>query len=179
VIATDIFEAERLILRPVRPTDHDRVQGLIDDYDVAANTMSIPHPLPEGHAATWLHRGDDNPDSFLFIVALKSDDLPIGTIGLHRDAENLSGTIGYLIGRDYRNAGYATEALRRIIRFGFETLGLNRIEADHFTRNPASGRVMHKAGMKCEGVLRQHIFKWNVLEDIAVYSILREEYIKL
>ncbi|MBU2608357.1 MAG: GNAT family N-acetyltransferase, partial [Chloroflexi bacterium] len=60
--------------------------------------------------------------------------------------------------------------------YGFEVLGLNRIHARHFTRNPASGRVMQKIGMTHEGSLRQHIKKWGQLEGLEVCGILRSEY---
>ncbi len=69
-----------------------------------------------------------------------------------------------------------TEATRAIIRFGFEALGYNRIYAYHFVGNPASGRVMQKAGMKKEGVLRQEVRKGDVFQDHAIYSILRQEW---
>jgi RimJ/RimL family protein N-acetyltransferase len=55
-------------------------------------------------------------------------------------------------------------------------LDLNRIQARHMTKNPASGRVMQKVGMKYEGTLRQSLFRWGKFEDAAIYSILQDEY---
>src|SRR2546423_8087798 len=72
--------------------------------------------------------------------------------------------------------GYATEAGGRIIDFGFESLGLHRIEAHHFLRTPASGRVMQKMGMQQEGVVRDHVVKWDRYESLAIYSILEPEW---
>ncbi|MFL5567923.1 MAG: GNAT family N-acetyltransferase, partial [Gemmatimonadaceae bacterium] len=89
----------------------------------------------------------------------------------HRRAE-----LGYWIALDCWNRGYATEAAERIIDFGFETLGLHRIEARHFVRNPASGRVMQKLGMQQEGVERDWAIKWNCFETLALYSILEPEW---
>jgi ribosomal-protein-alanine N-acetyltransferase len=63
-----------------------------------------------------------------------------------------------------------------VLRYGFEILGLNRIYATHFSRNPASGRVMQKIGMKHEGHLRQDGKKWDNYEDFETYAILRSEY---
>ena len=60
-----------------------------------------------------------------------------------------------------------------MLSFGFRQLGLNRIYAGHFTRNPASGRVMQKAGMSYEGRLRQHTKKWDAFEDVEIYAVLR------
>ena len=68
-----------------------------------------------------------------------------------------------------------TEALRAVIKFGFEEMNLNRIEAQHETTNPASGRVMEKVGMKKEGVLRQRLRNKGKFVDVALYSVLRGE----
>ena len=74
---------------------------------------------------------------------------------------------------------YVTEAARAAIRFGFEDLGLNRIWSYHMVRNPASGRVLAKAGMKREGRLRQHVRKNEVFEDVEAWRLLREDWVKL
>ena len=83
--------------------------------------------------------------------------------------------IGYWIGKPYWSQGYCTEAAREVVRYGFEVLNLNRIQARHMTKNPASGRVMEKVGMKYEGRLRQSLLRWDQFEDVAIYSILRDE----
>jgi ribosomal-protein-alanine N-acetyltransferase len=77
--------------------------------------------------------------------------------------------------KEHWNAGYATEAARAVVAFGFAQLGLNRVQAYHYSRNPASGRVLVKIGMSHEGHLRRHILKWGVFEDIDLYGILAEE----
>lgn len=58
----------------------------------------------------------------------------------------------------------------------FGTVGLHRVYATHFTRNPASGRVMQKLGMRYEGLLRQHVRKWGVFEDLVLYGIVAAEW---
>jgi RimJ/RimL family protein N-acetyltransferase len=63
-----------------------------------------------------------------------------------------------------------------VIAYGFESCGLNRIWAGRFGRNPASGRVLEKAGLKLEGVLRQHFVKWGEAQDVYRYGILRSEW---
>ena len=98
----------------------------------------------------------------------------IGAVGLRIEREDQRAELGYWIGRPYWNQGYCTEAARAVLDFGFEQLGLNRIYASHFTRNPASGRVMQKLGMTHEGRLRQHVRKWDAFEDVEVYAVLRE-----
>ena len=76
----------------------------------------------------------------------------------------------------YWGLGYATEAAAVVVRFGFETLALNRIFAMHFSRNPASGRVLQKIGMRHEGTLRQHLKKWDEYVDLECYAILRNDF---
>ena len=71
--------------------------------------------------------------------------------------------------------GYATEASEALVRFGFDEMGVNRIQARHMVRNPASGRVMQKLGMEFEGILRGYSFNRGQFEDIAVYSILASD----
>jgi [ribosomal protein S5]-alanine N-acetyltransferase len=84
--------------------------------------------------------------------------------------------MGFWIGSDWWGQGYATEAARSVLRFAFEGLGLNRVYAHHMVRNPASGRVMKKIGMKQEGVLRQRVRKWGVFEDVVILAILRADW---
>jgi [ribosomal protein S5]-alanine N-acetyltransferase len=100
----------------------------------------------------------------------------IGCVQLQMHAEDQRAELGYWIGRPYWNQGYATEAARAVLGFGFEQLGLNRIDAHHFVRNPASGRVMQKLGMSPEGCLRQHVKKWNAFEDLELYGILKSQW---
>ena len=98
----------------------------------------------------------------------------IGTIGfMWINVDYKSGEVGYSLGREYWNKGIMTEALREVVRFGFEDLGLNRIEAQHEVSNPASGKVMAHVGMQFEGILRQRIRNKGCYADVALYAILR------
>ena len=99
----------------------------------------------------------------------------IGAVGLRLELDDRRAELGYWIGKPYWNQGYCTEAARAAIQFGFEQLELNRIFANHFVRNPASGRVMQKLGMVYEGRLRQHVKKWDAFEDLELYGILKDD----
>ena len=68
-----------------------------------------------------------------------------------------------------------TEALRAVVAYGFDQLGLNRIEAQHETDNPASGRVMAHVGMQYEGTLRQRVKNKGKFVDVALCAILRSD----
>lgn len=127
------------------------------------------------HAAAWIARPKD-PDHHVFAIILREGGDLVGAIGLEAKPDHGRAEIGYWVGVPYWNRGYVTEAARAVLGFGFESLGLHRIFAMHFTRNPASGRVMQKLGMKHEGTLREHEKKWDVFVDCEVYGILHSEW---
>ena len=111
-----------------------------------------------------------------FAIERRSDRRMIGTIGfMWINTEHRSAEVGYSLARDCWNQGYATEALSAVLRFGFDTLRLNRIEAQHETSNPASGRVMQKCGMTYEGTLRSRVFNKGHFSDVRLYAILRSD----
>lgn len=110
------------------------------------------------------------------VIERASGDL-VGAIGLVVQPEHARAEMGYWIGVPFWNCGYATEAARAVLVFGFVELKLNRIYATYLTRNPASGRVMQKVGMRNEGLFRQHVKKWDEFEDLALCGILAGEWI--
>ena len=100
----------------------------------------------------------------------------IGTIGFMWYSDvNCSAEVGYSFSRAFWNAGYATEALRAVISSVFSSLPLNRLEAQHDVRNPASGRVMEKCGMRNEGILRQRVRNKDEFIDTVLWSLLRSD----
>jgi len=108
-------------------------------------------------------------------IRLRQDGKLCGGLGLHPQPQHRTAELGYWIGVPYWRKGYATEASSAVVRYGFERLNLNRIFAHHFKRNPASGRVLQKIGMRHEGCLRQAVIKWGEYIDLEMYAILREE----
>jgi RimJ/RimL family protein N-acetyltransferase len=170
---------ERLTLRPFIADDAFDVERLAGRREIADTTLNIPHPYPHGGAAEWIRThgpawNDGSSATFAIVGGEKS--ALVGAIGLMIKAEHRRAELGYWIALDCWNRGYATEASQRLIDFGFDVLSLHRIEARHFLRNPASGRVMQKLGMQHEGVERDWAFKWDRFEALAVYSILAPEW---
>ncbi len=169
----------RLLLRPFNLEDAPAVQELAGEWDVAATTGTIPHPYPDGAAEEWIERHReicDRGDSAVFAIVVAGDGSLVGAIGLEIDKANRQAELGYWIGKPHWGQGYGTEAARRVLRYAFEELALNRVYGLHMTKNPASGRVMEKLGMKREGTLRQALFRWKKFEDLEVYAMLREEW---
>ncbi len=172
------IETERLFLRPFKLSDAPDVMRLAGDRDVALNTLEIPHPYESGMAEEWIgtHQKGYIEDKIAnFAVVIKSNKTLIGAVGLVIDRLHLRATLGYWIGKPYWGSGYATEAALAVVRFGFEELGLNRISAGHFKRNPVSGRVMQKIGMQHEGTRRKNVIKWGEFQDMEEYAILKED----
>jgi RimJ/RimL family protein N-acetyltransferase len=165
VLATD-----RLLLRPYTLADARAVQQLCGDYAVSATTL-LPYPYPDGLAEIWIASLSDG-DAAAFAVTLARDGTLIGGARLRIETDHARGELGFWIAKSCWGQGYATEAVRALIEYGFSVLGLHRIHAMHFTRNPASGRVMEKCGMVHEGRLRGHIKKWGVYEDVEIWGIL-------
>ena len=89
------------------------------------------------------------------------------------DTEHCQAELGFWIWVECWGKGFAAEAGRAVIDYRFLELPLNRIHAHHMVRNPASGRVLEKLGLKREGLLRQRVRKWSVFEDVILMAILR------
>ena len=172
------LHTERLILRPFTPKDAAEVHRIVSDREIAANTMHIPHPYPDGMAAEWIDRARsrwETGESAVFAATERGAGRIVCATGLEIEPPHKRGELGYWVAREFWNCGYASEAARAVVAFGFRELGLNRVSAHHYSRNPASGRVMQKIGMTWEGKMRKHVLKWGVFEDIDVYGILAGE----
>ena len=93
-------------------------------------------------------------------------------------AENHSAELGYSYSREHWNHGYATQALNAVVDAAFRSLPLNRLEAQHDIRNPASGRVMQKCGFRREGILRNRMINKGEYVDVVLYAILRSDWME-
>jgi len=173
------LRTERLVLRPFDPQDAATVQRLAGAREIAA-TLNIPHPYEDGVAEEWIagHRGRFAQGRGLTLaITLAGDGQLIGAVSLMSlSKEHRHGEMGYWIGVAWWGRGYCTEATRAIAGFGFERMDMDRIHAHHFASNPASGRVMQKLGMTHEGTLRRHVHRWDKIEDMECYGILKSEW---
>lgn len=170
---------DRLRLRPFVMADAPQVQQLVSDRAIADTTLNIPHPYPEDGATEWIAHHQEkvaSGEAFVWAITAAESGTLLGSISLHCRSKHSRAELGYWIGVPFWGSGYCTEAARVVVRFGFDEINLNRIFAHHMTRNPASGRVLQKLGMKHEGTLRQHIRKWHQYEDLAIYAILQQDY---
>lgn len=151
--------------------------------EVADTTISIPHPYSEEQARAWIAACTTKSSAgkaIVFGIVTREDAGLIGAVGLREiDAEHSQAEMGFWIGVQSWGKGYATEAARRVVRYAFEELKLNRVYAHHMVRNPASGRVLEKVGLKREGLLRQRVRKWGVFEDVVLLAILHDDWAQM
>ncbi len=152
------LETERLILRPFAAADAEAVQGYCSLWEIAGMTTRIAHPYPKGAAAAWIAghaTASDAGEEHVFCITSKDGgDRPIGAAGLHETGkDNLE--LGYWLAPEYWGHGLATEAAKAMVVLGFEKLQAEALNSGHFTDNPASGRVLEKAGFRANGIARQ------------------------
>lgn len=169
----------RLTLRPFTLDDAPRVQQLAGDFSVADTTGNIPYPYPDGAAEKWISEHAERwerSEALVLAITRRVNDELLGAIDLRFNDRCDRAEMGYWLGHAYWSQGYTSEAAQALVSYGFERLKLQRIFAYYFTRNPASGQVMRKAGMTYEGTLRGHAKKWDHYEDLAVCGIVRSDY---
>lgn len=163
-----MMETSRLLLRHFKGSDAKDVQELAGSEEMARTTLSIPHPYPDGAAEAWIERtrlSAEKGDIYAFAMVRKDDEKLIGCASLRVSRSHNHAELAYWVGYPFWGHGFATEAARRIVTFGFDELGLNRIFAAAMTKNPGSSKVMSKIGMKYEGTFPQHILKSGNYED--------------
>jgi len=175
------LETERLFLRKLTIEDLEDIFAYGSDEEVSKYV-------------TWdTHQKIEDSKSFLDFALGRYNDRKVAPWGIeYKENQRLVGTIdfvwwkpghrtaeiGYVLSRDYWGKGIMTEAAKEIIQYGFEQMGLVRIQAKCFEENVPSARVMEKIGMSFEGIMRKEMFVKGKHQDLKLYSILKEDYIK-
>jgi ribosomal-protein-alanine N-acetyltransferase len=175
---TPILLTERLNLRLLSISDLDFIHHLLslpetDRY----NTAGIPGSMEVTKIwiESWLSEYRQN-ELFPFLIELKPAEKMIGLISLRLGKANYrKAEVSYKIHPDAWSSGYATEALKRVINFGFSELKLHRIEAGTAVENTGSIRVLEKAGMQREGICRQNLPLKSGWSDNYEYAILETD----
>lgn len=172
-----VIETERLLLR--RWTMQDMAGFLLfaADPEIMMAAGAKPVLSPE-EARAELRRSVDDP--YAFAITLKSTGEVMGKIKFQNDVGRYGTntvSIGYELSRRYWHCGYMTEALRGMVRYAFDGIGVDVVGIRHFVGNERSRRVIERAGFVFEGVMPEAFrrFDGKIFDD-ACYSILREEY---
>lgn len=180
-IFSDIPElhTDRLTLRRMKVGDSFDMFEYAKREDVTEFLLWKPHPdlAYTREYLQFVATHYEIGDFFDWAVVLNEQDKMIGTCGFTKlDYTHNLGEIGYVINPEFRGQGIAVEAVREVMRFGFEVLKLNRIEAKFMEGNAASLRVMEKAGMSFEGFHRKAMKIKGRYETVGYCAILREEF---
>lgn len=173
------LSTERIIMRKITIDDVDDMYEYSKDSNVTKYLTWSPHAdmVYTLEYVNYLQSRYRSGDFYDWGVTLKESGKMIGTCGFTRfDYANNSAEIGYVLNPRFHGLGIATEVTARVIEFGFETLGLNRIECKFMIENAASRRVMEKNGMTFEGVRREGMLIKGEYRNIGVCSILKSEY---
>jgi ribosomal-protein-alanine N-acetyltransferase len=169
-------EAVEITLRPWRFSDKASLIRYANNRKVWINLNDVfPNPYNESHADTWLARcaAAQEPRTH-FAIEFQGE--AIGGIGFNvlSDVHRKAANIGYWLGEPFWGRGIATYALKQTTAYAFANFELERLEAGVFEWNPASARVLEKAGYALEGRLRRNIIKDGRMGDSLLYARLRE-----
>ena len=173
------LETERLILRKMVLNDAEAVFAYASNSEVSRYTLWETHRSIEDSRAflefaTQKYENGDEPD---WGIVYRGNGCLVGACGLvNWEAEHARAEVGFVLSREYWGRGLMSEAVQAILRFGFERMNLNRIEARCIAENAASARVMEKAGMFYEGTLRQREYIKGAYRDIKLYAILKKGF---
>lgn len=173
------LETERLILRKMTRDDAEAVFAYASDPEVSRYTLWDTHrSVEDSRAFLELAVGNyEGGGSLDWGIVYKGDHRFVGMCGfVNWSPEHARAEMGYVLHKDYWGRGLVPEAVRAMIRFGFERMKLRRIEARCIAENTGSARVMEKAGMTYEGTLRQREYIKGAYRDMKIYSILSSEF---
>ncbi len=173
-----VLRTDRLVLRPITRDDAESIFSYASDPLVTRYVAWERHKSLEEtlrYLDDIVVEGYRRGDYFDWGITTGDSDRLIGTCGFPR-VTGVHGfaEMGYVLSRQQWGKGYVTEAARGMIRYGFETLGLKRIEALCRIENAASERVMQKAGMSFEGILRRRLYNGGAHHDVKIYSVINE-----
>lgn len=178
-LGTKRIETERLILRRFTVEDaKDMYENWASDEEVTKYLMWLPHASVEATSALlerWVE-GYQEDTKYEWCIQYKESGQAIGSIGVAKIVERAElMEIGYCISRTCWNQGITSEALQAVMKYLFDEVGVNRVEARHDPRNPHSGNVLKKCGMKYEGTKVQGDWNNSGICDIAFYGLTKSQ----
>lgn len=181
MLAQFTLQTERLILRPLTHEDATSIQAVASVREIADTMISIPHPYPDDEAERYVARQIaefEAGHSITFVIERKVDSTLSGMVEVRDiDHEHSQAELSFWLVVEAWGHGYMSEALKPILRFGFEELELNRLYAYHMMRNPGSAKVLQRNGFVQEGLLRQRVRKWGKFEDVALWAMLQRDWV--
>lgn len=172
------LQGQRVVLRLPHMRDAQDLFTYARDPEVARYVLWDAHQTlrDSKEAIRGMQRRNRGQMPGMFMIELKAEGRAVGTIGFQAvDWENRRAEVGYSLARRLWGHGLALEALTLLRDYAFDTLGLERLEARHDSRNPASGRVLEKAGFTQEGVERRSVMLKGERADMVWYALLKQD----
>lgn len=168
----------RVYLSDVGPSDAFAMAENSNDYETARNVPNMPYPYTIDNAMTFIEfarlRRLERLDFHMAVRLL--DNTLVGMCAIANiDMLNSKAELGYWIGKNYRENGYANEAIRLMLHFGFRTMGLNRIYAKVLTSNENSAKLLDTLGFSREGTARGEVLHMGKFMDVITFSMLKGE----
>lgn len=174
------LRTERLLVRAMVAADAaDLAERRSDPETARYQSWSTPYPLDRALAliADVEALGQPTPGHwFQWAIERIDDGVVLGDVALHIDDDARNGEFGITLHRWARGHGYATEAARAVIDYGFLAKGLHRIEASVDPRNLACVSLLTRLGMRHEGTSIESYWKEGIVSDDAHYAILAREW---
>lgn len=174
-----VLESERLMYREVTPEDIEDIFKIYSDPEVAKYDWYKPIATKDDALSiiNRYRREFQDKEEITWGVERKSDNKIIGycCLGTFSD-DSIRSEIGYGFNRNAWNKGYATEAIKVLVKFGFESMRFNRIEATVTLGNDASVKALKKANFLQEGIVRERTIMKGKFEDDVILAILRKDY---
>lgn len=170
---------ERMLLRELRQEDAaDVFVFRSDPYVQRFNAEPMKAVAEAEEFIEWMLAQYRNQKHLLWGVALQNEDKVIGLVGFGDWSRHHNrAMLGYDLAQAYWGQGFASEAVKRSIRFGYEEMGLHRIEAETIADNSESVRMLQRLGFQLEGLRRGYSLEDDgVYHDSAMYALLRQEY---
>jgi [ribosomal protein S5]-alanine N-acetyltransferase len=171
---SESMNTARLTLREFNQEDAIMVAKLCHNPKLHEMTLSLPYPYTVEMAQEWISKHDnwrENKQRFEWAIVHTQTQHIVGAVGLGYHPTHHHGELGYWIGEPYWNQGYASEASIKIVEWAFNH-GYHRLFARHFLFNPASRKVMEKAGFVYEGTQIDHVYKHGKFHTLEVCSII-------
>jgi RimJ/RimL family protein N-acetyltransferase len=173
-----ILETERLLLRPPERRDISALVPLANDYDVAKNLSTLPHPYTVAHGEEFVARVEAQRATgtdFNFAITRKADRAYMGGCGVHVKQGKFE--FGYWLGKPFWKQGYATEAARRLVEFAFDELQTESVWAGWYFDNPASGHVLEKLGCIPDGEQKRACMARGMEVGCNIVTLSREAFV--
>ena len=176
---TQTIHTQRLTLRKITQEDMQTIYKFMRNMEVTKYEDWIPHESVEYTRGfiSWLTSDYKSEQNYCWGMQL--DEVIIGFI-LMAGVNERNGSIAYYVNKDHWSKGYATEAVVAVMNYMFSGVNIDRIEAKHSIKNPASGKVLKKAGMRYRGHVKEFEFYTSKSEwhDCDFYAITKEQFFK-